>query len=188
MAKYKSPKNGYVINDGTYGTIFIGKDDVKDSGRSRQIEIHSASDATIKLFEDGGFEIQSQPSSKLADNIHSQSIEGLNIKAKNIHLDAGSGEITLSARSIRFQSTGNDQPFVIDSASGIKMSAADTIRLDASVIGIGARTRMMIASRGPIFMKGNGGVTIVEPKQKLFPTSLGDVLNTLISNLFPDYF
>lgn len=72
---YKHPPKGYVINDGDYGTIFIGED--KETVRKRQIEIHSASDAAVKLFQDGGFEIQSQPTSKLADNILSQSKEGL---------------------------------------------------------------------------------------------------------------
>ena len=176
---------GYVISDGTHGTIFIGKDD--KIGRSRQIELHAASNAALKLYEDGGFEIQSQPTAKLADNIISQAGDGLKIKANKINFDAGNGEITLSARSIRFESTGNDESFVIRSASNVLIESNDTIKLNGSVIGIGAKTRMLINSKGPIYMKGNGGVTIVEPKQKLIPTNLSDVLNIMLSTLFPDY-
>lgn len=177
---------GYTISDGTHGTIFIGKDDKVD--RPRQIEIHATSNAAIKLFEDGGFEIQSQPTAKVADNIISQSKDGLMVKGNNIHFDAGDGKITISARSIVFESTGNDTPFVIRSNSNVLIDSNDTIKLSGSVVGIGARTRMLIHSKGPIYMKGNGGVTIVEPKQKLIPTSLSDVLNTMMSTLFPDYF
>lgn len=175
---------GYTISDGTHGTIFIGKDDKVD--RPRQIEIHATSNAAIKLFEDGGFEIQSQPSSKLADNIISQSEHGLMVRGENIHFSAAK-EITLSARAIRFESTGSDETFVIRSNSNIIIDSNDTIKLDGSVIGIGARTKMILNSKGPIFMRGIGGVTIVEPKQKLIPTNLSDVLNIMMSTLFPDF-
>ena len=43
---------GFVINDPAAGTIYIGED-VKTE-RTRQVEIHSASGAHLKLFKDGG--------------------------------------------------------------------------------------------------------------------------------------
>jgi len=83
------PKTGYVLNDAGAGTIFIGSDD--NIARKRQIELHATSNACIKLYEDGGFEIQGQSTGKFKDNIISQCKEGLGIKANNIRLDA-SGE------------------------------------------------------------------------------------------------
>ena len=179
------PKTGYVLNDAGAGTIFIGTDD--NVARKRQIELHATSNACIKLYEDGGFEIQGQSTGKFKDNIISQCKEGLGINANNIRLDAGGGEITLSARSIRFESTGSDQDFVIRSNGNLKMEAGDTARIDGSVIAIGARTRMAIYSKGSLNIRG-GSVNISEPQTKLIPTSLSDFTDILLSNLFPDYF
>lgn len=171
---YKHPPKGYVINDGDYGTIFIGED--KETVRKRQIEIHSASDAAVKLFQDGGFEIQSQSTSKLADNIVSRSQEGLAIKGKNIRLSAD-GEITISARAIRFESTGSDTPFIIRSGQNMELYANNTIKVDGSVVGIGARTRMLFRSPGPIRMFTDAGFSCVEPTASLVPQNL---LNSVI--------
>jgi hypothetical protein len=181
---YKEPKRGYVINDSDYGTIFIGED--KGEKRQRQVEIHSASDACLKLFKDGGFEIQSQPSSKTADNILSRSKEGLNIKSTGdgIRIDAGNGEITFSARAIRFESTGNDQNLIIRSGGNLQLEAGDTIKLDGSVVALGARNKMVLRSPGPIYINSSTGVSIVEPKVSLCPKNLLQVVQTLATNIF----
>lgn len=180
---YKHPPNGYVLNNSDYGSVFIGEDKEK---RTRQVEIHSASDACLKLFKDGGFEIQSQPSAELKDNILSQSKHGLAIKStgNGIHIDAGNGEITLSARAIRFESTGNDQNLVIRSKGNLDLEAADTLKLNGSVIAIGARSRMLLRSPGPIYINSSAGVSIVEPKLSLVPTNLLQVVQTLATNIF----
>ena len=179
------PKTGYVLNDAGAGTIFIGTDD--NVARKRQIELHATSNACIKLYEDGGFEIQGQATGQHADNIISQCKEGLAIKANNIRLDAGGGEITLSARSIRFESTGSNEDFVIRSNGNLKMEAGDTVRIDGSVVAIGARTRMALYTKGSLTI-GGGSVRISEPKLSLTPQGLLNFTANLFTNLFPDYF
>jgi len=94
----------------------------------------------------------------------------------------------LSARSIRFESTGSDQDFVIRSNGNLKMEAGDTARIDGSVVAIGARTRMAIFSKGSLNIRGGGGVNISEPQTKLIPTNLSDFKDILLQTLFPDYF
>ena len=177
---------GYVVTDSEAGTIFVGPDE--GVTRNRQIELHATSNACIKLFEDGGFEIQGKSGGKFADNIISECEDGLVVKAKNIRFDAGNGEITFSARSIRYESSGHDQDLVIRSKGNLKLEASDTVRIDGSVVAIGARTRMVLASKGNIYVKTNGGLTVVEPKTKLIPTSLTDFTDILFQNLFPGYF
>jgi len=184
---YVPPKTGYVLNDAAAGSIFIGTDDGVTE-RTRQIELHATSNACIKLYEDGGFEIQGQSTGKFADNIVSQCKDGLAIKGKNIRLDAGNGELTFAARTIRFESSGSDQDLVISSKGNLKLEASDTVRINGSVVAIGARTRMALASKGAIFIKGNGGVNISEPSTKLIPRNLADFRDILLQNLFPDYF
>jgi len=171
---YKHPPKGYVLNDGDHGTIFIGQD--KETARPRQIELHSASDAAIKLFKDGGFEIQSKSTAKQADNIASEAQEGLAIKGKNIRLTADN-EVTISARSIKFESTGSDTPFIIRSGQNMELYANNTIKVDGSVVGIGARTRMLFRSPGPIRMFTDAGFSCVEPTASLVPQTL---LNSVI--------
>lgn len=178
---YNPPPDGYVINDSTYGSIFIGEDtDIK--GRKRQIEIHSASDGCIKLFKDGGFELQSQPTSD-SDNIISQSQNGLLIGGKNIHLDAGSGTITLKAREIRFESSANDQTFSIRANKNLELYG-DNVKIHGSEVAIGAETRMLLRSPGPIYINSDAGISIVEPKASLTPTNLLSLVQTLSNNIF----
>ena len=49
------PQKGYVFNDSKFGSLFIGSDAGAGVKRPRQVELHSASNAHLKLFEDGGF-------------------------------------------------------------------------------------------------------------------------------------
>lgn len=183
MATPKKPEEkeakGFVISDPQAGTLFIGED-VK-TPRTRQVELHSSSGAHLKLFKDGGFELSGEPCDT-ADNIVSNATEGLNIfsSGKNLRIDAGSGILTLAAREIRFESSAADEAFVFRSAQNIIIEAGDSIKLNASNISIGARNKLLLASKGPIYMKGTGGVTIIEPKSSLIPTSLGDFVDKLI--------
>lgn len=181
-----SKLTGYVINDPKYGTVFIGED--KDTDRIRQVQISSQSLATLKLFKDGGFELVSSASAKLGDNICSNSKDGLFIKGNNINLDAGSGEITLSARSIRLHSTGEDQTLVLRSNGDIEIDAEDNIRIEGSQVALGAKYKMFVGTVGPFILRGKGGVTITEPKTKLIPTSVRDVVDMVLAQVFPEYF
>jgi len=177
----ENPSNGYVINDSSYGTIFIGEDsDTK--GRIRQIEIHSASDGCIKLFKDSGFELQSQTTAS-SDNIISRSKDGLFVAGKNIHLDAKGGTITLSAREIRFESTASDQTFKISANKNLELNA-DNVKITGSEVAIGAKNRMLLRSSGPIYINSDAGVSIVEPKLSLTPTNLLSLVQTLSTNVF----
>lgn len=171
---------GLVISDPKDGTLFIGED-VKQP-RTRQVQLLSQSGAHLKLFQDGGFELHGRPCD-LADNIDSNSVNGLNITGNNIRLDAKNGTLTLAARIIRFESTASDETLVFRSSNNIEISAADTIKIDAANIAIGARNKLLMAAKGPIYIKGQGGVTIVEPRSTLIPTSLSDVIDTLIDTL-----
>jgi hypothetical protein len=184
--EYVPPQTGYVLNDAADGTIFIGSDEkVKDTVRPRQIEIHSTSNACIKLYKDGGFEIRGQSTGTSADNIISECKDGLAVSAKNIRLDAGNGEITLAARSVRFESTGTDQDFVLRSNGNLKIEAGDTLKLEGSVVAIGARTRMAIFSGGGLYINGTT-VSISEPQTKLKPPTLANLETVLLKTLFPN--
>lgn len=183
---YVPPQTGYVLNDAADGTIFIGSDEkVKDTVRPRQIEIHSTSNACIKLYKDGGFEIRGQSTGTSADNIISECKDGLAVSAKNIRLDAGNGEITLAARSVRFESTGTDQDFVLRSNGNLKIEAGDTLKLEGSVVAIGARTRMALFSGGGLYIRATG-INISEPCTKLIPTNVSELIDILMQNLFPN--
>jgi hypothetical protein len=173
---------GFSISDPQAGTIFIGED--VRSPRTRQVEVVSASGGHLKLFKDGGFEIKGQPCD-LADNIDSNAVDGLNISStgSGIRIDAGQGTLTLAAREIRFESTHGEQPFVIRGNQNIIIEAGDSIKLNASNIAIGARSKLLLASKGAIYMRGIGGVTIIEPKSTLIPTNLGDFVDQIISTV-----
>lgn len=175
-------KTGYTLCDPQNGTLFIGESTEK--GRLRQCELHSTSGAHLKLFKDGGFELHSS-ACDIADNIDSNAKDGLNIKStgKNLRIDAGNGILTLAAREIRFESTAADEAFVFRSAQNIIIEAGDSVRINAANVAIGARNKLILASKGPIYMKGTGGVTIIEPKSALIPTSLGEFVDKLIETV-----
>jgi hypothetical protein len=173
-------KTGYTLCDPQNGTLFIGESTEK--GRLRQCELHSTSGAHIKFFKDGGFEVHSNPGDG-ADNIDSNQKEGLNIKSSgDLRIDSA-GVLTLKAREIRFESSAADEAFIFRSSQNIIIEAGDSVRINAANVAIGARNKLILASKGPIYMKGNGGVTIIEPKSALIPTSLGDFVDKLIETV-----
>ena len=174
---------GYSLNDPKYGALFISES--VEKGRPRQVELHSTSGAHLKLYKDGGFELSGQPNDT-ADNIVSRSNKGLLIKADGgggVKIDAGTGVLTLAAREIRFQSSASDEPFVIRSANNIILEAQDSIRIQAANIGIGARNKLVLASKGSIWGYGVGGVAFVEQKTALLPTSISDFVTLITTEL-----
>ena len=189
LKKPKPQPTGYVINDPQDGTIIIGKD--PDSKRPRQIELGSQSLGCIRLFGDGGFDIRSNSSSQLKDNIISNSKDGLGIysSGKGIHIDAGNGELTITARSIVINATGADEAGItIRSSQHISLDASDNIKIEGSNVAVAARNKMLVASKGLLNIRGVGGVLISEPKQKLIPTSISDVIETAFKFILPEYF
>lgn len=187
MDKPREKPTGYVFNDPQCGTITIGLD--PESVRPRQIEIVSQSLAAVRLFQDGGFDIRSHPDAVLADNIWSNAKDGLLVKGNNIHLDAGNGTVTITAREIIFESTGNDTGGItIRSKHNITIDSEDNVKIEGSNVAVAARNKMIIASKGFLNIRGINGVTITEPKQKLIPTSINDLIDTFLSSVLPGYF
>jgi hypothetical protein len=181
---YKRPKDGYVVNDPNHGSIFIGSDKgVKGVERPRQVSVQSASGATLKLFEDGGFEIHGQPSATIADNIASTSKHGLMINGRNIHLTA-TDTFTISARAIVFEGTGGDQNCTIRSNGNLTLQAEDTLALKAAVIGACAKTRMLLQSKGQVLIKSKTGISLIEPQTPLTPMGIFNTIESLASSIF----
>jgi len=180
---------GLSISDPKDGTLFIGESVSKE--RTRQVELHSTSGAHLKLYKDGGFELSGEPNDG-GDNIVSRSSKGLFIVQEGggdpedpggIRIDAGSGVITLRAREIRYETSAADEPMVIRSAQNIVIEAQDSIRINAANVAIGARNKLLLASKGSIYMKGVGGVTIIEPKAALIPTNLSEFVDKIMSEV-----
>lgn len=181
---YKRPKDGYVINDPTYGSIFVGSDKgVKGVKRSRQVALQGASGAALKLFEDGGFEIQSQPSSTLKDNIVSRSKDGLGISGRNIRIEA-TDTFTISARSIVFEGAGWDQNLTIRSNGNLTLDAKDTLALKGAVIAANAQTRMLLHSKGQVLIKSRTGISLIEPLTPLTPTGIFEFAQSIGESIF----
>jgi len=191
MADYQHP-SGYVINNADYGSIFIGEDTPppgeKGTKRTRQIELHSSSNAALKLFSDGGFELQSQisgtsGSKNLGDAIVSRADAPLAIKAAHDIMITSGKAIVFSAREIRFESTAHDETFVIRATKNLQLQA-DNIKIDGGTVAIGAKVKMLLRSPGPIYINSSAGVSIVEPKLSLCPKNLLQVVQTLATNVF----
>lgn len=180
-----SNNKGFVFNDPEFGTIYIGKD---ESGRKRQIQISAASGATVKLFENGGFEIQSQKSmvnDGFSDNIVSRQKEGLKIVSEvggdiDIRTD---GKFTVKAREIAFEATSSKSDFIIKSNSNIRIDASDTLKLTGANLGIGARNKMVLRSEGGIYQSST---VMISTNASLIPTSLKDLFSKIVENLLFD--
>lgn len=178
-------KTGFVFNDPEFGTIYIGED---DSDRKRQIQISSASGATVKLFENGGFEIQSQKPSKsddYADHIVSRQSQGLKIVSENGgDIDIRTeGKFTVKASEIALESTKQKSDFIIKSNSNIRIDAGDTLKVTGANVGIGARNKMVIRANGGIYQSDT---TMISTSASLIPTSLNDLFNKIVENLLFD--
>lgn len=188
LEKPKSDTKGFILNDPQTGTFVIG---TNTGERPRQIELQSQSLGCIRLFDDGGFHIRSHTNAVTKDNIESNAADGLAIycEGKGIAIEAPKGSITLKAKDIVIESTGTDDPGItFRSATNINIKSADNLKLEGSSTTIGATNKMIVASKGLLIIRGNGGVIISEPKNTLFPTSVNDLLKTLISVALPGYF
>jgi len=176
---------GFVFNDPEFGTIYIGKD---AANRKRQIQISSASGATVKLFENGGFEIQSQKPSKkdsYADHIISRQSEGLKIVSENggdidIRTD---GKFTVKASEIALEATSQKSDFIIKSNSNIRIDSGDTLKMTGANVGIGARNKMVLRSVGGIYQSNT---VMISTNASLIPTSLKDLFDKIVENLLFD--
>ena len=72
---------------------------------------------------------------------------------------------------------------VIRSAQNIIIEAGDSVKINAANVAIGARNKLLLASKGALYMRGIGGVTIIEPKASLIPTNLGDFVDKIIETV-----
>lgn len=179
---------GYVVNDPDYGTITIGK-----GSENAQINVCSTSLASLRLFDDGHFQLASGDGGdkQVSDSILSHSPHGLHIKntKKDGEIVLEATTIRLSARDIILDATGTDAEGIsILSNQHIKIDATDNISIEGSQVAIGAKYKMFIGTGGPFILRGRGGVSIIEPKEKLIPTSINDVVDKVLSLVFPEYF
>lgn len=176
---------GFVFNDADNGTLFLASDK-NTKKRPRQVQLASASGGSLKLFDNGGFELMSNGSADLADNILSQSTDGLKIHSKgdlNISTD---GRLTISASQIIFDSKSATRDFVIKNENGnIRIEAsAGNVGIKGNNVVVAASRNVILKSKGNIHAVADGGqIFIVEPKSKLLPTNVLDIVTKVLSTL-----
>ena len=171
--------DGLVFYDRDSGVLIIGKDDLD---RVREIQLSSSSGASLKLFKDGAFEILSQPSSILADNITSKSQHGLKIYSNGDLNIQSEGKITLKGTQVIIENTSSKDDLVLKNENGgIRIEAENNLGIKGKNIAISATRNCVMRSNGNVYIVSEGGqIFIVEPKSKLIPSSILDVVNKVL--------
>lgn len=172
---------GLIFYDRDSGVLIIGKDDLN---RVRLVQLSSGTGGSLKFFEDGAFEIVSQKTAKLADNIVSRSQDGLMIKSEgDLNITSG-GRITLKASQIIIEGESSEEGVVIKNENGnIRFEAsAGNLGIKGKNVAISATRNAIVRSKGNVHIVAEGGqVFIVEPKSKLIPTSALDIVNSVLT-------
>lgn len=174
---------GFILNDSDNGTLFLASDK-NTKKRPRQVQLASASGGSLKLFQNGGFELMSNDSADLADNIYSQAKDGLNIKSKGDFRISCDGQLTISANQIIFESSSATKDLLIKNENGgITLDAKNNIGIRGTNVVVSATRNAIIRSKGNVHIVSEGGdVFIVEPKSKLVPGGVLDIVNTVLSS------
>lgn len=173
---------GLIFYDRDSGVLIIGKDDLD---RVRLVQLSSGTGGSLKFFEDGAFEILSQTTAKLADNIHSRSQDGMIIKSEGDLNIQSEGKITLKASEIIIEGTSSKEGVVIKNENGNMRfeASAGNLGIKGKNIAIAATRNSVITSKGNVHVVAEGGqVFIVEPKSKLIPTSALDIVNSVLTS------
>ena len=165
----------YILNHPEDGQIRIGEEDLHVV-RKADIQIKAGSDATLRLFDDGGWELRSklgEETENPGSNIIQSGTGPLNIKVDgDFNIECG-GEFNVNAKKIimtaRDAVDGNikltaQQDFYAEAKKTAKIKGQVNVRVEA--------TQNLIAKSGAAHILQGGFVHVHENNSKIIPPTL----------------
>tara|TARA_B100000424_G_scaffold126080_1_gene95499 strand:- start:45 stop:590 length:546 start_codon:yes stop_codon:yes gene_type:complete len=166
-----------IINTPEDGFLRIGNTTEDRKLRPDQVQLGAGCGSSLRIFEDGGWELRSTENKK-GCNIIARGEGGLHIYSDgDINIDAR-GDFNVSAKNITMETTAADGDFTVFCKRDIMLDADNNFKALGTKCVITASDTLVSHSKGWNVIAGNP-VYVYEKKTKLIPTSTQDILNSL---------
>lgn len=168
-----------IINTPEDGYLRIGRRTEEKVDRADQVKLAAGSGASLRIFKDGGWELRGVDQKNAAGSslmnkgespltIYSEG--DVNITAtNNIKMKTVTGNITLDAA----------EDVIINSRKDTRIDADRNVKIISTNYALDAAQNIFSRARGWHLIVGNP-VYVYEKKTKLIPTSINDVVDSLI--------
>ena len=174
MSKETEP---LIINTPEDGFLRIGNTTDERKLRPDQVQLGGGCGTSLRIFEDGGWELRSQPKKK-GCNLIAKGDGGLHIYSEgDVNIDAR-GDFNVSAKNITMETTAEDGDFTVFCKRDIMLDADNNFKAFGTKCLITASDSLVSHSKGGNVVAGNP-VYVYEKKTKLIPTSAQDILDSL---------
>ena len=171
----------YIVNHPEDGQIRIGEEDIHVV-RKADIQIKAGSDATLRLFDDGGWELRSklgEETENPGSNIIQSGTGPLNIKVDgDFNIECG-GEFNVNAAKIVM--TANDAVdgnIKLNANQDFFAEAKKTAKLNGSNVQVIATQNLIARSDAAHVLQG-GFVHVHESNSKIIPPSLKEFISKI---------
>ena len=171
-----------IINTPEDGFLRVGLT-TDNSVRPDQVQLAGGCGASLRIFDDGGWELRSVNKSgkenKKGCNLIARGEGGLHIFSDgDVNISAG-GDFNVSAKNITMETTADDGDFTVFCKRDIMLDADNNFKAFGTKCVITAADTMITHSKGWNLIVGNP-VYVYEKKSKLIPTSTSDIVNSLL--------
>ena len=171
-----------IFNHPEDGFIRVGIETADRVDRKSSVQVGGGSGASLRIFEDGGWEIRAVGNEK-GSNIFQQGEGPLNIYSDGDINVACKGEFSVRAAKITMQTTDADEGnFVVNARKNIRLDADNNFHALATNVVFKADNKLLSHSAGMNIMTGNP-VIVFEKKMKIIPTGVADIVELLLGQL-----
>jgi hypothetical protein len=173
----KSPP--YIVNHPEDGSFRIGKEEDGKAVRKAQICAAAGSAASLRIFEDGGWELRATENEQ-GSNILQTGAGPINIKSDgDINIDC-KGTFSVMAKDIIMKATdAKIGDIFLHAEHDIHLQGKNFAKLIGHNTTVTANDKLITNSKGFNIIIGDM-VRIHEPQSKLIPGPLGDYINSLV--------
>jgi hypothetical protein len=171
-------KKALIISHPSGGFIALGKEeDNKDIVRNRSSQITGKTGASLRIFDDGAWELRSTQNKKGSSLIQSGKGPLTIYSEGDINLES-KGTFSVKAKDIVMQAT-ND--IIANVGHDYRVDASNNVKILGTLVGVFSDSKLVLASQGWTFIRGQP-IRLIEPKSKLLPTSLKEFADNIINN------
>jgi len=169
------------IHNPEHGFLEIGEETDAKVLRKHHVQLGGGTGAALHIYKDGGWCLWAK-NNELGSSLIQEGSGPISITSDgDINLEA-KGDISMKARNIIMQTTASDGDVVINSKHNIRLDADNNVTILGTNVTTKAFYNMLQVSDGWNIISGNP-IFLHEQKTKLIPTSVADIVNTLLGEI-----
>lgn len=163
------------------GFFHIGREVSGRTTRKKQVQVAGGCGASLRIFEDGGWEIRSVSNEK-GSNLLQQGEGPLNIYSDgDVNINC-LGEFSVKAAKITMETTSEEGGIVLNSKKNIRLDADNNVSILGTNVTTKANQTLLAHSDGWHILSGSPVYTHT-PKSGLIPSSISDLVSSMLTNI-----